>query len=203
MACYDHKKGWQIYNSYGQIITLSSAMNYSDIPNYSSGAFLAESLDRNIITETNNAVPTASGTLFMQAIWLNAGITVNYIAWHSATTAAGTPTHWMLGLYSSSRALLATSADMLTTAWGANTIQRLPMTTPYAVTTSGLYYIGMFMAATSVITSKGGPAKTGGQLAATAPILHGATTDTGLTTSLPANAGTITGGLLPAWCAVM
>jgi hypothetical protein len=108
----------------------------------------------------------------------------------------------MFGLYSAARALLATSTDQLTTAWAATTMKTLAMTVPYLVPTTGIYYIGMFMAATTIITSKGMTAKTGGQLAAAAPILHGATSDTGLTTTLPANAGAITGGLINAWCGI-
>jgi hypothetical protein len=126
---------------------------------------------------------------------------VSNISWHSATTAAGTPTHWMFGLYDISRNLLATSTDQLTAAWAANTLKTLAMTTPYTVPASGLYYIGMFMAATTIITSKGNTAKTGGQLAAQPPILHGTST-TGLTTALPNPAAAITGGLVTAWAMV-
>ena len=75
------------------------------------------------------------------------------------------------------------------------------MTTPYRVPTSGLYYIGLMVAATTVPTTKGGTAKTGGQLASTAPILHGTST-TGLTTTLPDPAAAITGGLVSIYAAV-
>lgn len=201
-AHYDDGLGWQFYNTSGQLLTAQGGTLIGALDNYSLSGFLAESIDRSLCTETNNAAPTASGTLYMQGIWLTAGQTVSNISWHSATTAASVPTHWMFGLYSAARALLATSNDQTSTAWAANTLKTLAMTTPYLVPTTGLYYIGMFMAATTVITSKGNTAKTGGQLAAAAPILHGATSDTGLTTALPANAGTITGGLLPIWCAV-
>jgi hypothetical protein len=57
------------------------------------------------------------------------------------------------------------------------------------------------MAATTIITSKGNTAKTGGQLVAQVPILHGIST-TGLTTTLPNPAAAITGGLVTAWAAV-
>lgn len=201
-ALYEDALGWQFFNSSGQLLTAQGGTLISALDVWGPTGTLAESLDRNYCTETNNAVPTASGTLFMQAIWLTAGTIVSNISWFSATTAASAPTHWMFGLYSAARALLATSTDQTSTAWAANTMKTLAMTTPYTIPTSGLYYIGMFMAATTIITSKGNTAKTGGQLAATAPILHGATTDTGLTTTFPATAGAITGGLLNAWCAV-
>ena len=57
--------------------------------------------------------------------------------------------------------------------------------------TSGLYYIGFFMTATTIITMKGGNARTGAQLAGTAPILSG-TSSTGLTTALPDPAAALT-----------
>lgn len=151
---------------------------------------LAETMPREICPEVNTTVPTLSGTLFMQAIYLTAGQLVSNIIVSSATTAAGTPTGGRVGLYDSARNLKATSADQTTTAWAANTVKTLAMTTPYRVPTSGLYYIGFFMAATTIITMKGGTAKTGGQLASQVPILHGSST-TGLTTTLPDPAGAI------------
>jgi hypothetical protein len=139
--------------------------------------------------------------MFMQAIYLEAGITVSNISWHSATTAAGTPTNNILGLYSLALAKLAETADQLTAAWAAQTMKTIPVGTPYLVPTSGLYYIAFMMTATTVITSKGNTAKTNGSLSAQAPILHG-TSDTGLSTSIPANAAAITAGLVNAWCGV-
>jgi hypothetical protein len=162
---------------------------------------LAETMPRETCPEVNTAVPTASGTLFMQAIYLKAGQLVSNIAVSSATTAAVTPTGGRVGLYDGSRNLRATSADQATTAWAANTLKTLAMTTPYRVPTSGLYYIGFYMAATTVITTKGGTAKTGGQLASSVPILHG-TSSTGLATTLPDPAAAITGGLVTIYAAV-
>lgn len=202
MATYEDQIGWRFYNSAGQELIGNGMPNTGAVPDYDITGFLAESISRLICVEANNAAPTASGTLYMQAIYLTAGTIVSNISFWSATTGAGTPTHWMFGLYSAARALLAASADQTTTAWAATTLKTLAMTAAYTIPTSGLYYIGMFMAATTVVTLKGNTAKTGGQMAAQAPILHGATSDTGLTTTLPANAGAITGGLLPIWCAV-
>jgi hypothetical protein len=161
----------------------------------------AETIPREICPEVNTVVPTASGTLFMQAIYLYAGQLVSNITVSSATTAAGTPTGGRVGLYSANRALLAQSADQTTTAWAANTVKTLAMLTPYRVPTSGLYYIGIYMTATTVMTMKGGTAKTGGQLASSVPILHGTST-TGLTTTLPDPAAAITGGLVTIYAGV-
>ena len=161
---------------------------------------IAESMPRETCPEVNTTV-AASGTLFMQAIYLNAGQIISNIIMSSATTAAGTPTNNILGLYDANRNLLAQTANQTTAAWAANTIKTLALTASYRVPTSGLYYIGYFMTATTVITAKGGTAKTGGQLAAAAPILHG-TSSTGLTTSLPNPAAAITAGTASIYVAV-
>lgn len=176
---------------------------YNVPPYYVLGAtgVFAETIPREICPEVNTVAPTASGTLFMMAIYLTAGQLVSNIAICSATTAAGTPTNYFFALYDANRALLAVSANQTTTAWAANTYKTLAMTTPYRVPTSGLYYIGLMMTATAVVTTKGGTAKTGGQLAAQAPILHG-TSSTGLTTAMPNPAAAITGGLVSIYAAV-
>lgn len=151
----------------------------------------AETMPRETCPEVNTVAPTASGTLFLQAIYLTAGQTVSNIILSSATTAAVTPTGGRAGLYDINRNLKATSADQTTTAWAANTVKTLAMVTPYKVPTSGLYYICFYMAATTIITTKGGTTKTNGALAQATPILHGTST-TGLTTTLPDPAAAIT-----------
>lgn len=154
---------------------------------------LAETMPREICPEVNTVVPTLSGTLFMQAIYLTAGQLVSNIGISSATTAAGTPTNYFFALYDANRALRAVSANQTTTAWAANTYKVLAMTTPYRVPTSGLYYIGIMMTATTIITTKGGTAKTGGQLSNVVPVLHGTST-TGLTTAMPDPAAALATG---------
>lgn len=161
----------------------------------------AETIPRQICTETNTVAPTASGTLFMMGIYLYAGQLVSNISISSATTAAGTPTNYFFALYGGDRTLKAVSANQTTTAWPANTYKTLAMTVPYRVPTSGLYYIGIMMTATTIITTKGNTAKTGGQLNQVVPILHGIST-TGLTTAMPDPAAAITGGLVTLYAAV-
>lgn len=161
---------------------------------------LAESMPRELCPEVNTTA-AASGTLNMQAIYLTAGQLVSNITLSSATTAAGTPTNYFFGLYDASRNLLAQSANQTTTAWAANTVKTLAMTSAYRVPTSGQYYIGYFMTATTVATLKGGTARTGGQLANTAPIIYGTST-TGLTTALPNPAAALTGTTASIYAAV-
>lgn len=154
----------------------------------------AETIPRELCPEVNSTIG-ASGTLFLQAIYLNAGQLVSNISISSATTAAATPTSngLLFGLYDASRNLLAQCAAQGAWTWAANTIKTLAMSTAYRVPTSGLYYIGLLQVATTIATIKGGTARTGGQLGGLAPILHG-TSSTGLTTSLPNPAAAITAG---------
>lgn len=152
---------------------------------------LSESIPREICPEVNTTA-AASGALNMQLIYLTAGQLISSITLASATTAAGTPTNYFFALYDGNRNLLAQSANQTTSAWPANTVKTLAMTSPFRVQTSGVYYIGYFMTATTVPTIKGGTARTGGQLANTAPIIYGTST-TGLTTALPNPAAAITG----------
>lgn len=161
---------------------------------------LAETMPRETCPEVNTTAP-ASGTLGMQLIYLTAGQLVSNITMSSATTAAGTPTNYFFALYDGNRNLLAQSANQTTTAWPANTVKTLAMTTPYRIPTSGPYYIGYMMTATTVATLKGGTARTGGQLANTAPIIYGTST-TGLTTALPNPAAAITGSTASLYASV-
>lgn len=153
---------------------------------------LAESIPRQLCPEVNTTVG-ATGVLFMQAVYLTAGQTINTIDLWSATTAAGTPTNYNVGLYDVNRNLLAQGTNKTTEAWAANSQKSFALTSSYRVPTSGMYYVGYYMTATTVATIKGGTAKTGGQLAAAAPILHGTSTGS-LTTTLPNPAGAITAG---------
>ena len=157
-----------------------------------SGA-LAETFDRNLCDEVNTSV-LSSGRLSGQAIWLEAGMTISSISFCSATTAAGTPTNQLFGLFDSSRNLLMSSVNNTTTAWAANSIKTLALTSTFTTTYSGLHYLGIMVTATTVPTLKGNTAKVGGQLQAAAPSMGG-TSNTGLTTALPATAnafGTVT-----------
>lgn len=161
---------------------------------------IAETIPRELCAEVNTTVG-ASGTLFMQAIYLTAGQLVSNITLWSATTAAGTPTNYNVGLYDVNRNLLVNGTNKTTEAWTANSSKTFAMTAAYRVPTSGVYYIGYYMTATTVATLKGGTAKTGGQLAGAAPALHG-TSSTGLTTALPNPAAAITAGTASIYASV-
>ena len=161
---------------------------------------LAETMPRMLCSEANLAALT-SGTLLLTAIYLKAGMRCNNISFHSATTAAGTPTNQFFALYDINRALLAQTANATTTAWAANSIATRALTATYVVPSDGLYYVGIMVTATTVPTLKGLTAKTASQLAGQTPILHGNST-TALTTTLPNPAAAITAGVNAVWAAV-
>lgn len=154
---------------------------------------LYETFDRCLCDEVNTAV-LSTGRLSLQAIWLPANTTISSISFWSATTAAGTPTNQLFGIYDINLNLLRSSTNDTTTAWAANSKKTLSLTSSFTTTYSGLHYLGCMVTATTVPTLKGNTAKTGGQLGAAAPSMGGTST-TGLTTALPATAaatGTVT-----------
>jgi len=172
----------------------------TSLPKLGASGILAESFDR--MFATTNTTIGATGTLFLQAIYLQAGTLVSNITMFSATTAAATTTALLFGLYDVNRNLLATSANQGAYTWTANTKKTLAMTTPYRIPSSGVYYIGVLQVATTIATLLGGAAKLNAAVAADAPILHG-NSNTGLTTSLPNPATTaITAGTASLYAAV-
>lgn len=154
---------------------------------------LYETFSRNLCNEVNTAV-LSSGRLSLQSIWLPVNTTISSISFWSATTAGATLTNQLFGLYDVNLNLLRSSTNDTSTAWAANARKTLSLTSTFTTTYSGLYYLGIMVAATTVPTLKGNTAKTGGQLSAGAPTMGGTST-TGLTTALPATAaapGTVT-----------
>lgn len=197
---YNDNMGWQRISAAG--VPIVTGQPFIHDRNFGIAGSIAETIDRRICTETNTTAPTASGTLFMQAIWLNAGQVCTNISFHSATTASATPTNGFFALYDGSRNLLAQTANFTTEAWAATSIKTKALTTPYTVPLTGLYYVAIMITATTIPTLKGNTARTGGQLASQAPIIAGAST-TGLTTTLPNPAAAITAnGLVTVWAAI-
>lgn len=90
-------------------------------------------------------------------IKLAAGDVVTNISFVSGATAAGTPTNWWFALYSSAAtpALLAQTADQLTGAWAAFTVQTKALATAQTITTSGVYWVAIMVKATTVPTLLG------------------------------------------------
>jgi len=85
------------------------------------------------------------------ALPLQPGDVVTSLTFKSGATAAGTPTNWWFALYSSAAtpALLAQSADQTSTAWAANTVKTLALSSAQAITTAGVYYAAIMVKATT------------------------------------------------------
>lgn len=186
MVVYEDGIGWKTYTAQGQQL-VAQGVNTSWFNNQKvlTGAQY-ETVDRDMCDEVNTAV-LSTGRLSLQAIWLPAGITIGSISFWSATTAGATLTNQLFGLYDLNLNLLRQSVNDTSTAWAANARKTLALSSAFTTTYTGLHYLGIMVAATTVPTLKGNTAKTGGQLGAGAPSMGG-TSNTGLSTALPATA---------------
>lgn len=193
MVVYEDGIGWQMFNAQGQTLIAGGYPTFTAFNKKVLTGALYETFDRDLCNEVNGSV-LSSGRLSLQAIYIPAGVTIGSISFWSATTAGATLTNQLFGLYDNNLNLLRSSVNDTSTAWAANSRKTLALTSAFTTTYSGLYYLGIMVAATTVPTIKGNTAKTGGQLNAGAPSMGG-TSNTGLTTSLPATAnapGTVT-----------
>lgn len=127
--------------------------------------------------DTVGAVLT-SGTPFLAAIFLVEGREINDISFVSGGTALGTGTHQQFGLYASDLSRLAVTSDDTSTAWATNTTKTLSLTAPYTPTSSGLHYVAILVAATTVPTLRGRPSVGTGIVASYTPKLQGNSSST-------------------------
>lgn len=151
---------------------------------------LTETVPRSV-SRLENIAFLASARLNLVAVYLTAGQTVTTITFVSSTTALSTATNQWFALYDSARAKLAVTTDDTSTAWASNATKSLNLASPYSVVTSGLYYLGICVVATTVPTLAGLSSPAG--VVGLAPILGGIST-TGLTdpASAPTTAAAIT-----------
>lgn len=195
-AVYEDGMGWSVYTVNGILLSGAVPLNGYDVAMYVTGC-KAETFPRHLVPEINTAL-LSTGRLSLQAIGIRSGELLTSISFFSATTAAGTPTNQIFGLYDNTLALLRSSNNDTTTAWAANTRKTLSLTSTFTTTYTGLYYLGIMVTATTVPTIKGYTAITGAQLRGSAPSLGG-TSSTGLTTALPNPAAAITAATTSAW----
>lgn len=143
---------------------------------------------------TTSAALTTTGVLFLASLPLFAGQTVTSISFLTGgtTTLAGA-TSQFFGLFDADRVALRFTGDDGSTAWAQNTVKTLNLSSTYSVTTSGLYYVGICIVASTMpqMTVTSGRAGWHG----VAPIKGGLST-TGLTgvPSLPFTAAGLTAG---------
>lgn len=167
---------------------------------YSPSAAVAQTTSRSQ-TLTGTGI-LSTGRLTLALIYLEAGTVVNSITFISGGTALATGTHQWFALYDLARNKLAVTSDDTSTAWAANTVKTLSLSAAYTVPTTGLYYLGVMVAATTVPNII--CATPSAMSAAQPPILCGSA-DSGLTdpASAPAAAAGLSGlGAHPfAWVA--
>lgn len=139
------------------------------------------------------------------AVPLQVGDLVSNITFKSGATAADTPVNWWFALYSSAStpALVGQTADQTTTAWAANTVMTKALTTAYRVPSTGVYYVGIMVKATTPPTILGASV---GLAGASASILSSKvlaqTSGSGLTTTAPATIATPTAIASVPFCVV-
>lgn len=120
-------------------------------------AALAQTLPRTNRMESQSCL--ISGTLYLQAIWLPGGITVNHISVASGGSAVSGPQNQWFALYDSARGKLRVTNDDTSTAWAGTTIKTLDLASSYTVPAGGgLYYVGVMVKASSSVPSLWGSA---------------------------------------------
>lgn len=143
-------------------------------------AALFETFPRQYVNVTTAAIGS-TGVLFMNAVFIPAGVTIGHISFFGGG-AASVPSHWWFNLCDNNFNQLAATADQTSTAWGANTQQTLAIATTaqgpqstFTTAYTGLHYIGIMMTANTIVTIAG---ITSAQqiLTGVAPTLGGAST---------------------------
>lgn len=126
----------------------------------------------------NVAAYLVSGRLSLIAINLAKGQVVTSISFLSATTALSVGSNQWFGIFDSSRVMKKVTGDDTSTAWAANSIKTLNLSSTHTATYTGLHYIGICVVATTVPALRANTNNV--NLVGLAPILSGAS-DTGLT----------------------
>lgn len=114
---------------------------------------IGTSMDRRQVS--SQAIAVGSGRAIWANVWLNAGDVATQLAFMSGTTAAVTPTHQWAALYDSDNKLLGVTENKTTEAWAAATFKKFNLTSPVAITKSGLYKVIFVIVAATPITLVG------------------------------------------------
>lgn len=154
---------------------------------------MAATMPRHNATAACSAM--SSGTLYLRAIGIQAGVLVSNLTMLTNTPTVKTGgTHGWYVLLDSSFKVRAVTADQTdaATVWGtAGTAYTLPFGTPYRTTYSGVYYIGIMVAESAgTMPLMTGAASPAGGISGATPVLAG-TSSTGQSTP-PAIGATMT-----------
>lgn len=157
---------------------------------------LGETLPRITVNSATQAIGATTGTVYMAGIWLPAGLKITNVSWVTGGTAAGTPTHWWLGIADSGGVQRGHTADQTTGAIAANTLVTKALASTYTTTATGLYYVLISVTATTNPTASGVATPT--NMNVTSPLLAGVSpsaaqstpgTDGTTTYTVPSTAG--------------
>ncbi|WKU08007.1 hypothetical protein [Micromonospora sp. HUAS LYJ1] len=97
----------------------------------------------------------ASGVMTSVPIWLRQGDVITNIAVRTGATAGATITNQWFALYDEAGALIGQSADGTSAALAANTTITKPLASAYTVQRTGLYFVGLMVAASTTPTLLG------------------------------------------------
>lgn len=137
-----------------------------------------------------------SGTLKLVACVLPKDLVVTSITWVSGSTALNTGTNAWTSLHDSSRNLLRQSTTDTSPVWGANAAKTFTLSSTFTTTYTGLHYLGLMIAATTVPSLTGQQQGSGtANVYGIAPILVGNST-TGLTGTAPNPAAALTASIV-------
>jgi hypothetical protein len=134
------------------------------------------------VASISDLVVLVSGRLSLVAVDLPSGKVVTSISFLSRSTAGASLTNQWFALFdnSASPVLLRQTVDDTTTAWAANAVKTLALSSTFTTTYSGLHYLGIMVAGTTVPTMAGINVGSG-TFASITPVIAGTST-TGLTT---------------------
>ncbi len=123
-------------------------------------------------------ITLTSGQLRLVAIYLPTGVTCTSISFVSRA-AGSSMTHQYFGLYDSNYNLLRGTNDDTSTAWAADVVKTLNLTSTFVTTYSGLHYLGILYTG-STLAVVAAPVTNVGSYSLS-PLFAGGTTSTSLT----------------------
>lgn len=151
---------------------------------------------------THHSPGLVSGTLRVLTVYGFKGQTITNLSFCSGNVAftPGATPHWWFALYDSGKNLLKQTADQTSTAWAANTVKTVALSSAQLLSATDVYYIAIMVAGTTPPSMVGYTTN-----AVTIPLWtypFGNTSDTGLTTTAPNPFGTVSTGATPimTWC---
>lgn len=134
----------------GANLTVTNGLVASDSAAMRPTGYKAETMRRQGLT---NFAATQNGKEVVSAIYLQAGTVVSTVSlWAGSTALSGGTNQWFT-LRDANLNLLRVTNDDTSTAWAIGTEKTLTLSSSYTVTTSGLFYVGVMVAASTTVPS--------------------------------------------------